>query len=214
MPRKRIPILTDDPYFITARTPNRKWFELPMEVVWSIMEDYLYLVKHEFDLEIHAFVLMANHFHLLVSAPPGNLSPALRYLMCESSREMNRLSGRINQNWGNRNYKTWIPTEIAFMNAYKYLYRNPVRAGVCKLVEEYPFSTLTGLCGIRHLLIPVRKDRLLFAESLEQETLTWLNREPDPELDEEMRLAIRRYKLEFKTCRKTGRESRLQHSRL
>jgi len=47
-----------------------------------------------------------------------------------------------------------------YFQVYKYVYRNPVEAGICGVVEEYPFSTLTmdefGICsptsGIAHMI--------------------------------------------------------------
>ncbi len=173
------------------------------------MEDYLYLVKHSFDLRIHSFVLMSNHFHLLVTAPNGNISEAMRYFMRETSREITRLSGRINQTYGARHGKTCIGSFHHFMNAYKYVYRNPVRAKICGSVEEYPYSTLHGLCGLRKLLAPVEDDTILFTPEFDQAALNWLNKPSNPELEEEMRLALRRPLLEFKTRRKSQKPPRL-----
>src|ERR1700722_12532057 len=108
MPRNPVPFFPQNPYHISARCLNREWFQLPMNTVWSIMEDYLYLVAHVFDLRIHSFVLMSNHFHLLATAPRGNLSEVLLYFMRETSREITRRTYRINQTWGIRNHKTHI----------------------------------------------------------------------------------------------------------
>ena len=129
MPRKKVPIVAGDPYHITARCINREWFDLPLPTVWSIMEDYLFLLSSTHNLNVHSFVLMANHFHLLVSAPQGNLSEALLYFMRESSKQITHFSGRINQTFGNRNHKTHIASYHHYLNTYKYVYQNPVQAG-------------------------------------------------------------------------------------
>lgn len=202
MPRKIIPLIPEDPYHITARCLNREWFSLPMEVIWSIMEDYLYLTTKEFDLQIHAFVLMSNHFHLLLTAHLGNLSQALLYFMRETSKEMNRLTGRINQNYGARNHKTHISTYHYFMNTYKYLYQNPLRAGLCNRVEDYPFSTLHGLCGLKKMTIPLIEDTILFNPGFDHSTLKWLNTRSDIELENEMRLALSRPQFALKENKK------------
>lgn len=210
MPRKLIPIYPSDPYHISARCLNREWFSLPLPSVWSIMEDYLFLTSSIYELRLHSFVLMSNHFHLVLTAPNGNLSKALLYFMRETSREITRLSGRINQTYGNRNHKTRIGNYHYFMNTYKYVYQNPVRAGICKRTEDYPYSSLNGLCGLSRLLIPIVEDPILFSPVFDESALRWINTTPEPSLQEEMRLALRRADLEFKTSRKTGRESRLK----
>lgn len=196
------------PYHVGARCTNRERFAVPLEKVWDIMELQLYFVKHAFNLKIHAFVLMPNHFHLLVSAPEANLSQAMRYFMTETSRALLRLSGRINQTYGSRYFRTSIPSLHYFLNVYKYLYRNPVNANLCSQVEDWPFSTLSGLLGLSPLLIPLEEDTLLFAEGEMESHLRWLNREPDDISWEEVRKALR--KPEFKIPHRGNRASPLE----
>lgn len=192
MPRKQIPNSSEHPYHVTARCHNREWFDLPLETVSSIFDDYLYVTKHEFDFRIHAFVLMPNHFHMLTSTPQANISPGMQYLMNQTSREITRLSGRINQTFGNRHHKTLITTDHYFTNCYKYVYRNPVKAGLCTRVEDYKYSTLNGLLGDSQLVVPVERDTLLFTPHFDERTLSWLNRKPDAQSEEDVRKALRK----------------------
>ncbi|GIL17744.1 MAG: hypothetical protein BroJett040_14950 [Oligoflexia bacterium] len=97
--------------------------------------------------------------------------------MRDSSKAINKISGRINQVWGGRHYKCEITSFHYFMNAYKYVYQNPIRSGLCQRVEDWPFSTLHGLLGVAHLFIPTAQDTLLFPDLLfDETTLDWLNR--------------------------------------
>lgn len=211
MPRKIVPIVPTDPYHICARCHNREWFELPLETVWSIMEDYLYLMAHAYELRIHAFVLMANHFHLLATAPSGNLSEILLYFMRETSKEISRLTGRVNQTYGTRNHKTRIPSHIHYLTAYKYVYRNPVRAGqVRRFAEEYPYSTLHGLCGLSRLIIPVHDEGVLYKPEFDESAINWINDTPSAENDELVRLALRRAEFTYKAERATRKRSELE----
>ena len=209
MPRKIVPIISNVPYHVTARCINQEWFSLPLDIVWSIMEDFLYFIAAEYKINIHAFVLMSNHFHLLVTAPQGNLSMALLYFLREVSKEITRLSGRINQTFGGRNHKTLIEEYNYFMSTYKYIYQNPLRAGICERVEEYPYSTLHGLCGLKPLIVPLVEDTILFNPDFDEEVLKWLNTRPDIGFEEEMRIALRRPILDFNISRKTRKQSLL-----
>ncbi|WP_081111818.1 transposase [Bdellovibrio bacteriovorus] len=61
------------------------------------MSNYLCFIHHAYKGEIYAFVLMSNHFHLLIRFPENNMSEAMTYFMRESSRMISRQAGRINQ---------------------------------------------------------------------------------------------------------------------
>jgi putative transposase len=179
------------PYHISARCINREWFKIPINEVWEIFEDCLFVTKHQFKLSIHAFVLMSNHFHLLVSAPEANISQAMEYFMREVSRQITKRAGRINQTWGGRHNKTLIESFHDFQNAYKYVYRNPVEARLCKRVEEYSYSTLSGLLGFKRLIIPLEEDAILFGSSVTS-IIVWLNTAPQTADRDALKKALRR----------------------
>ena len=189
--RKHIPSI-EHPYHVTNRGPNRRHFTTSLDETWKIMSDQLYDTTMRYNVKVHAFVLMPNHYHLLISTPEANLSRALNYFTSSTSREINRISGTINQNFGARNYQCLVNSYHYYMNAYKYLYRNPVEAKLCQQVEDYQFSTLHGITGRGHLFIPLLEDTQLFPIDTQQETLTWMNRAPTAENLKTLRFAFRR----------------------
>ncbi|MBS1970381.1 MAG: hypothetical protein JSU04_08735 [Bdellovibrionales bacterium] len=68
-----------------------------------------------------------------------------------------------------------------YKRAYKYIYRNPVEAGMCSRAEDYEFSSLRGLLGRVNLQVPVIDNMgLIFGP---KKILTWLNeKEEEPQL--------------------------------
>jgi REP element-mobilizing transposase RayT len=207
MSRPHFEISPEYPVHVSARTNNRDWFSLPLEEVWAIMEDYLFFLHRAFGIQIHSFVLMSNHFHLIVTCPDANLSQAMCYFLRETSKQIARQSNRTNHLYGNRYFRSQIRSHHYYLHAYKYIYRNPIRAGLCKRVEEYPFSTLAGLLGLRKIVVPVCEDATLFSSV--EKTLCWLNEEPDPNRTEAIRLALKRPVYEYKVLRRLGRSSDL-----
>lgn len=191
------------PFNIGARCINKDWFGMPLDEVWSILEELLYFVSHAYGIKIHSFVLMSNHFHLIASGPPQILSSAIQFWLAQSSRQITKCTGRINHTWKARHFRRLLGTPHYFLNAYKYFYRNPVEAGLVKSVEDYRFSTLYGLLGFRQLIIPVEFDATLFSDV--DGTLKWLNTAPSEENKEAMRRALRRS--EFKLPR--GKDGKL-----
>lgn len=185
-------VSTTNPYHITGRCLNHDWFAIPLESVWNLFSEYLYFISHAYNIKIHSFVLMANHFHLICSSPTGELSRAMQFFMSQTSRALAKNSGRINHIWGSRFYRCEITSYHYYLNCYKYNYRNPVTAGIVKKVEEYRFSTLYGLLGQDHLLIPVEEDLTLFSSV--EDTLQWLNKTPNKEHLESVRVALKKKK--------------------
>lgn len=144
-----------------------------MDEVWQIMENQLFFLHHAYDARILQFVLMNNHFHLMCIFPKGNRAEAMNYFMRESSREIARRTKRINHIFGGPHYKCAIQNLNYYYHAYKYIYRNPVQAGLASRVEEYKYSTLAGLLGRIKMAIPMPEDQFLFSDV--EGAIEWLN---------------------------------------
>lgn len=176
------------------------------------MSDYLYFLRSAFDVRIHAFVLMSNHFHLLAAFPRSNLSDAMEYFMRETSRGIARESDRLNHVYGSRVFRSRLSSDYAFQNVYKYVYQNPVQAGLCKKVEDYPYSTLHGLLGRARALVPVEEDRLLFDEGVGR-TLSWLNESLTDEHHQALRKGLQKPDFKLPRDPRTGRHHVLETKR-
>ncbi len=142
MPRKILVRTSELPYHITNRSNNREHFYLEKDALWTICLECLYETKIQFKTEVHAFVLMSNHYHLLISTPQANIGEAMKYFHREVARKANRSVGRINHFFGGRYQWSLINSPEYFWNAVKYVFRNPIRAGICQRAEDYEFSSL------------------------------------------------------------------------
>ena len=94
---------------------------------------------HYYDL--HAYVIMPNHVHLLVSphvAPPKLLKSAKNF----SARRANEILGRKgNPFWQSESYDRWVRDGKEFQRIQTYIEQNPVKAGLAKHAEDYPWSS-------------------------------------------------------------------------
>jgi len=190
MGRQKRKYSAEFPIQITARTNNREFFFIPMEDVWGIFEDVLYLTHKLFDFSILQFLLMHNHFHMIGLDPNLNLSVAMQFLMRETSHAIAKKAGRINRVWGRPFHSSIITTPVYFLHAYKYNYRNPVTAGICENPLDYPWSTLSILLGKRRGIIPLLEDTTLFEDV--EGTLSWLNQPHTSEELETLRTGFRK----------------------
>jgi putative transposase len=208
MPRRKFECDSQTPYHLVARTNNRDWFEVPIEQVWRIMSDYLFFIHHAYSVKIHCFTLMKNHFHLVASFPEANLSSAMRYFLCETSKRIGRESGRINHLYGTRYFRSRLGSYHYFLNTYKYVYRNPVAAEEVSFVEEYKYSSLYGLLGRAQLTFPVEEDTLLFSNT--NNTLNWMNSEPNLQHWDAMKKALKKNDFALQRCKTTKRRHPLE----
>ncbi|MEN0058171.1 MAG: transposase [Bdellovibrio sp.] len=208
MGRKKFICHTELPYHITARCINRDWFSVDTKEAWKIMTLHLHFMYLAYDVQIHAFTLMSNHFHLIAHAPKGNLSEAMRFFMSESSRDLRYLSHRINNTYGARFHRSLLNSPLYYLHAYKYLYRNPVEAGACQKVEDYPFSSLQGLLGKQKMEVPIFTDPHWSTAEGINGTLLWLNSAPQKEDWELVRRGLK--KSVFQLAHKNNYRSHLE----
>lgn len=122
------------------------------------------------------------------------------HFMRSITRTLNLESGRSGRVFGSRYHWTLIDSEIYFAHALKYAYRNPVRAGICQRVEEYPYSTLHGLLGCRRLGFPIdfpfQLDGYIHIPPETEDQLDWLNRPFRVEQQAAIQKALKRTRFE------------------
>lgn len=196
MPRKPLVRSQKLPYHVTARCNNREPFPLPLDRVWRELTDECFEANFFFDAQFHAIVLMPNHLHMLVSTPEKSIDIIMHQLFGSFSKTINRLSGRSGRLFGSRYHGSLVDSENYFACALKYVYRNPVKAGICARVEEYAYSSLQGLLGDQALPLPLyfpfeRQGYLIVPEEPAAQ-LDWLNRPFRAEHEEAIRKGLKK----------------------
>jgi len=90
---------------------------------------------------LHAFVVMANHVHLLVT-PLVSPSKLLQSVKGYSAREANKLLDRTGGPfWQTESYDHWIRDDSEFERVRRYIENNPVRSGLVVKPEDYRWSS-------------------------------------------------------------------------
>ncbi len=95
--------------------------------------------------EIHAYVLMTNHLHLLMSQPQsGSIGRVMQSAGGRYVRFFNRRMGRTGTLWEGRYRATVINSEEYLFTCYRYIEENPVRAGIVGAPAAYPWSSFAA----------------------------------------------------------------------
>lgn len=95
-----------------------------------------------YDVALHAFVLMTNHVHLLMT--PGTERGISRVMQLVGNRyvqAVNKKYGRSGTLWEGRHKPSLIYAERYLLSCYLYIELNPVRAGMVAHPGHYPWSS-------------------------------------------------------------------------
>ena len=91
--------------------------------------------------ELYAFVVMANHMHLLIR-PQIDPSRLLKSLEGATAREANKLLKRTGEPfWQKESYDHWVRNQAEFERITAYIENNPVKAGLVQLPQDYRWSS-------------------------------------------------------------------------
>lgn len=96
----------------------------------------------------HGYCLMANHYHLLIETPDGNLSKGMRQVNAVYTQFVNRKSGMGGHLFQGRYKGIIIEKDSHLLEVIRYVLLNPVRAGLVASGEGWPWSSYRGTCGI------------------------------------------------------------------
>jgi putative transposase len=119
-----------------------------------------------------AFCLMTTHYHLVVEVDDEVLPAAMHRLNLAYARTFNKrhnLKGRVQfRPYG----ASRIRGEDDLLTRYRYVVRNPVRAGLCPEAEDWEWSSFAGtLGGSAHTFIDDRRITCLFSDLSELRAL-------------------------------------------
>ena len=147
----RLPRLTlpGYPHHVIQRGNNRQ----PIFSVNAEREMLLALLAQnaaKFNVAIHAYVLMDNHFHLLATPETADGLPLMMQAVGRSYvRYFNDRHGRTGTLWEGRYKSTLIQTDRYLLACMAYIDLNPVRAGMVGAALDFPWSSHAHYVGLR-----------------------------------------------------------------
>ena len=142
MPRKRLIRTSQFYYHVRTRSNHKEWFQLPLDQVWRIICASADKAIERHKGIISQLVLMNNHYHLLVRTPQMNIDQFMYEFNKTFSDRLRKESGQVNRMFGSSYKWSIISNQNYYLNVYRYIYQNPLRAGVVTNCEDYPYSSL------------------------------------------------------------------------
>ena len=97
--------------------------------------------------EIHAYCLMDNHYHLLLSTPDGNLNRVMRHINGVYTQRYNRLTNTDGPLFRGRYKAILVDADAYLLSVSRYIHLNPVEAGITKKPHQYIWSSYRAFIG-------------------------------------------------------------------
>ncbi|HUP45777.1 MAG TPA: transposase [Thermoanaerobaculia bacterium] len=98
---------------------------------------------------LHAWVLMTNHLHLVVTTPLANLSEGMRDFLGEYSRRFNSVHGLVGHLFQHRFDAKPVERETHLLELVRYVPLNPVRARMVGSPADWPWSSYLATAGFQ-----------------------------------------------------------------
>ncbi len=127
----------------------------------SSFERLLELGHLQFGVEVHAYCLMTNHFHLLVNCPSGGLSAFMQHVSGNYTRIFNERHGRDGPLFRGRFHSIPVNDGRYVMNAARYIHRNPLAIRPAVDLATYRWSSHGVYVGQRPRPAWLRTDEVL-----------------------------------------------------
>ena len=138
------------PHHIIQRGNNR-------QAIFSSAADYRHLLEllrthaRESQVAVHAYVLMSNHFHVLLTPQDAEGLPRMMQAVGRSYVQyFNRTQQRSGTLWEGRYRSTVLQTERYLLQCMAYIDLNPVRAGMVAGPQDYAWSSYAHYTGQRN----------------------------------------------------------------
>jgi putative transposase len=115
----------------------------------SDKDEFLKKLKNvifRYSIKLHAYVLMDNHYHLLLETPSGNLSLFMHNLNTSYSNWFKTKYQIIGSIFQGRYKSILIDKDAYLLSLSYYIHLNPVRAGLVEKPEDFKYSSCAAYC--------------------------------------------------------------------
>jgi REP element-mobilizing transposase RayT len=114
-----------------------------------------------YEVEIHSFCLMKNHYHLLMKTPKGNISKAMWYFGYRFAKILNTDINADGPVFKDRFRALLIDNTRYLLQVSRYIHLNPVEAQIVAFPEQYPWSSYSQFLTRKKIFDFLKIDFLL-----------------------------------------------------
>lgn len=129
-------------YHVIQRGNNREYIFDNCNDKEFLLKDILSR-KNYMKFRLFGYVIMSNHYHLLLQTMDmdNTLNKIMHRINNRYSKYYNKRHGRTGHVFGERYKAIPVQDDSYLLTLLRYIHQNPVRAGICKRVKEYEWSS-------------------------------------------------------------------------
>ncbi|MCL5994820.1 MAG: transposase [Chloroflexi bacterium] len=152
MPYRSTPFCEGSYYHLYNRGNNR-------EAIFFEQENYSYFLREIREylcphVDVVAYVLMPNHYHLLVYLKSNALSDAMHAFTVSYTKAVNKRHSRVGALFQGRFQAIIVDKDKYLTHLSRYIHLNPLKAGLVAKAENWEFSSYRDYLGMRNGTLP------------------------------------------------------------
>jgi REP-associated tyrosine transposase len=147
MPRPLRPQVPGGIYHLVSRGVRKLPIYTDAESRWRFLALLDETIKR-YEWELHAWCLMTNHFHLLVTTIEPTVSEGMQYLNGCYAQWYDWRHGYEGHVFERRFWSALIETDYHLFEAARYIVLNPVHAGLCGTAADWNWSSYRKTMGV------------------------------------------------------------------
>jgi len=101
----------------------------------------LYKIFKDYNVVLHSYCLMTNHYHLLLETKEPNISDVMKRINSLYSIYFNKKYKRSGHLWQGRFASYYLYDDVHFWYVTKYIERNPIKANMVKQIDHYKYQS-------------------------------------------------------------------------
>ena len=146
-------------YHVMNRGRGRHWI-FPNEEYYEEYIRCLDEAHKRFGIEIHAYCLMGNHYHLLIKTPRGNLGRAMRHIDGVYTQRYNRRKRTDGSLFRGRYKAIVVDASSYLLQVSRYIHRNPIelKKPLVKNLVDYPWSSFSAYLNQEKVPVWLNRD--------------------------------------------------------
>ena len=130
-------------YFVSASCFEKKSL-LQSDRSAQLFVDVLYHYRAQNKYQIHEFVIMPDHFHLLITPESVSLERTMQLIKAGFSFRMKKELGVTSEIWQTTFHDRRVRDTAEYQRFRRYIHENPVKRGLVISPAEYPYGSSCG----------------------------------------------------------------------
>ena len=131
---------TKSTYFVTANVMEKRSL-FQVEKIARLFIEVMYEYRSMKKYQLHEFVVMPDHIHLILSPTGITLERAMQLVKGGFSFQLNKALRRKRDPWQPSFFDRRIRDSLEYQKYKDYIWQNPVKRGLARTPEEYPYSS-------------------------------------------------------------------------